>query len=376
MSTTIDAADVGQALLSSRAPEGPSAAFGTAAERFARTTLRKSEQTQRTYAGAYRRFGAWLAIHTDTPAPPITAFTADALAAYLDELEDHGRSPGTVKKERAALNRLAKYLHTVGAINATAILLVESSTIDDRARTRDALDADTWARVKAVARARLAPGPATRTTRPAALRDLCLLLLLGEQGLRSDEARSAERDHVFARGSVGARPWLRVTGKGSKVREIPLATETAQALAAWEAERPAELDGDPLLLPRLGRPRLQRGGAWAPPVVTFPRAGGKLSTQGLSDIVKPLMLTAGVPPELAHGHVLRHSYASLYMAHPRAELSRLQRLMGHASPETTAVYVHHDHQALEDDLADREREPSALAASTQRRHQQREWRHA
>ena len=95
--------------------------LGAAAERFARTTLRRSAQTQRTYAGAYRRFAAWLCTYTSTPYPPLSAFTADTLAAYLDELEDQGRAPGTIKKERAALNRLAKYLHTLGAINATAI---------------------------------------------------------------------------------------------------------------------------------------------------------------------------------------------------------------------------------------------------------------
>jgi hypothetical protein len=43
--------------------------------------------------------------------------------------------------------------------------------------------------------------------------------------------------------------------------------------------------------------------------------------------------------------------------------------MGHASPETTAVYVRRRNQALEDDLAQRERELSALAAATQRRQQ-------
>ena len=83
------------------------------------------------------------------------------------------------------------------------------------------------------------------------------------------------------------------------------------------------------------------------------------------------MLAAGVPAELAHPHVLRHTYGSLYMTHPHAELSRLQRLMGHASPETTAVYVHHDRETLEHDLAEREREPSALAAAGRRRQQRR-----
>ncbi len=56
-------------------------------------------------------------------------------------------------------------------------------------RSRDALDAATWKRVKAQARARLAQGPDGRTSPEAAARDLALLLVLGEMGLRSEEAR-------------------------------------------------------------------------------------------------------------------------------------------------------------------------------------------
>jgi len=144
-----------------RAPALPPG-LGPAAERFARTTLRKSAQTQRTYASAYARFTAWLAAYTELADPPLAAFTADALAAYLDELE-LTKAPATVKKERAALNRLARYLHTLGAIDATEILMVETAGLKDPATARDALDADTWARVRALARARLVRSARTRT---------------------------------------------------------------------------------------------------------------------------------------------------------------------------------------------------------------------
>ena len=53
------------------------------------------------------------------------------------------------------------------------------------------------------------------------------------------------------------------------------------------------------------------------------------------------MLAAGVTAEQAHPHTLRHTFGRLYMAAAGAELSRLQRIMGHASPETTSRYVHH-----------------------------------
>jgi integrase len=58
------------------------------------------------------------------------------------------------------------------------------------------------------------------------------------------------------------------------------------------------------------------------------------------------MLAADVSVERAHPHALRHTFGRLYMSAPKAELSRLQRIMGHASPETTSRNVHHDDHEL------------------------------
>ena len=89
-------------VVSAAAPRAPALppGLGPAAERFARTTLRKSAQTQRTYASTYARFTAWLAAYTELAEPPLQAFTADALAAYLDELE-LTKAPATVTRRSA-----------------------------------------------------------------------------------------------------------------------------------------------------------------------------------------------------------------------------------------------------------------------------------
>ncbi|MDQ3881465.1 MAG: tyrosine-type recombinase/integrase [Chloroflexota bacterium] len=331
-------------------------ALGAAAERFARTTLRKSAHTQRTYASAYARFTAWLADYTKANDPPLSAFTADALAAYLDDLEEK-KVPATVKKERAALNRLAKYLHTLGAIDATEILMVETAGLKDATTSRDALDAATYERVKTLARARLVRSARMRASRPTATRDYALILVLGDMGLRSQEARSLLISSIAAKRVDGLRPWLTVIGKGDKVRKLPIPTDVDEALLRWERERPPELASDPLLFPRLGRPRNDG---------SYPDAGGQLSGQALSDIVKPTMLAAGVPPELAHPHVLRHTYGSLFMRNG-GELSKLQALMGHASSETTSLYVHHTREGLEAAVAANETGRSLLEAHADRR---------
>ena len=195
------------------------AGLGAAAERYARLTLRKSEQTQATYLSTYRRFAEWLSHQTGHPDPPPATLTADAVAAYISELETR-KAAATVKKERAAINRLAKYLHTLGAIDATEILMIEGSRAAAQPRRRDALDAATWKRVKDGARARLHQGPRGRTSRAVAHRDLALILALGAMGLRSEEARVLTTDSIAPKRADGVTPWLTVYGKGAKTREL------------------------------------------------------------------------------------------------------------------------------------------------------------
>jgi integrase len=82
--------------------------------------------------------------------------------------------------------------------------------------------------------------------------------------------------------------------------------------------------------------------------------------------VRAICSAAEVPAPQAHPHTLRHTFGRLYMAAPNAELSRLQRIMGHASPETTSRYVHHSI----DELAAEHRRIDRLSRDPLARHQQ------
>jgi site-specific recombinase XerD len=320
-------------------PAASGAAFSAEAQRAAWVLMRKSPESQRTYIGIYERFAGWLAARDAVEVAAVSSFTSEAFVGYLDELEERC-SPATVKKERAALRKLARYLHQLHLIDATVILMVEIPTVNDTAPTHQGLDRATWEAVLTVARARLTAPARARGSQAAAIRDLALLQVLGGAGLRSGEARALPVD-PFDRGrsdNQGGSVYLRVHGKGNKIRSVPLYTDVATALNAWRETREQlpELAGDARLFCQLGRQR--RDGS-------FPDAGGELSTTAVIRIVRPIMLGAGVPPAQAHPHTLRHTFGRLYMAAARAELSRLQRIMGHASPETTSRYVHHaDHE--------------------------------
>jgi integrase/recombinase XerC len=351
--------------------------LGPAAERFARNTLRKSKQTQRTYLSVYGRFTAHLAKVTGVDDPPPAALTADAVASYLDALEAQGRSPATVRKERAALNRLTRYLQLVGAIDQTTaleILDVEAVTISGRPRQRPALDEATWRAVKDRAAARvLELAPAGRASAPVATRDLAIVVCLGELGLRSEELRRLRLTDLAGIRAGSATPWLQVLGKGNRERALPLPAEVQRALLAWLDARPPETAWNPLLFPRLGRQR--HDGAFTDAVQRTttdgrPIAAAALSSTALVDIVAPIMRDAGVPAEHCHPHVLRHTFATLYLRRrapdPPARKKQPQ-LLGHASLDTTRGYLHHTRDELERSMRGAERTILDAAAEARER---------
>ena len=196
------------------------------------------------------------------------------------------------------------------------------------------------------------------------------MLVLGEMGLRSEEARTLTTGSIAPKRSDGLTPWLTVHGKGAKTRELPIPPEVADALLTWLEHRERILSEPGILLPRLGRQRADG---------SFPDAGarvdeqglaiddGRLSPRALRDIVRPVMLAAGVPAALAHPHVLRHTYGTLFMAKPEARIEQLQQLMGHADLSTTSVYLHQSAEDLEAAVLAQHSARGTLAADARRR---------
>jgi integrase len=365
---------VTRAALSTRDVAAPGTpVLGAAAERFARTTLRKSAQTRRTYLSVYRRFAAHLAELTSDPSPPPSAFSADAVASYLDRLEAEGRAKSTVRKERAALNRLARHLQLIGAIDTLTyneITAVEAATTSGSVKLRPALDQAAWERVKDRAAARtLELDPSGRASGPVALRDLAIVAVLGGLGLRSEELRRLRWDDLTAQRRGSATPWLHVRGKGGRERRLPIPPDVQRALHAWEHAVPPELAANPLMFPRLGR-RARDG--------SFPDGSPNsppLSATALMNIVKPIMRAAGVGEDHAHPHVLRHTFATLYLArrgHRADALVHLQQLLGHASLDTTRGYLHPNDEDLAHAMLGRDGSPlDAAAAARARRNERR-----
>jgi integrase/recombinase XerC len=150
--------------------------------------------------------------------------------------------------------------------------------------------------------------------RTARDRAMALLMLLG--GLRAGEVRALLLSDV----DQGLRR-VRITGKGGRQRVVPVDGAFFAELATYlRAERPAGCHTLECFV-----------------VLRGPTAGGPLTEAGLRRIFRSHRATAGTPR--VRPHRLRHTYGT-QLAAAGIDLLVLRELMGHASPETTAGYVH------------------------------------
>ena len=116
---------------------------------------------------------------------------------------------------------------------------------------------------------------------------------------------------------------LRVIGKGSKERVVPLNTRAIKAIEKWMVAREQ-------ILP------VGRVNKWLFPSKA---AAGHLTRDGFFKHLKQIAKKAGVQPEKVSPHVFRHSFASHLIAH-EADLRSVQKMLGHADIATTEIYTH------------------------------------
>jgi integrase/recombinase XerD len=153
-------------------------------------------------------------------------------------------------------------------------------------------------------------------TSPVGLRDRAMLELMYAAGLRVSELVMLSATALNLRQGV-----LRVMGKGSKERLVPLGEEAQHWLQRY-------LDQ--------ARPQLAGKRALAP---LFLNASGEPSTrQQFWQLVKRYAGVAGIDPKRISPHGLRHSFAT-HLLNRGADLRALQLLLGHASLSTTQIYT-------------------------------------
>jgi integrase/recombinase XerD len=156
------------------------------------------------------------------------------------------------------------------------------------------------------------------------LRDRCMLEVLYACGLRVSELTGLRLDQLNLRQGV-----IRVTGKGSKERLVPLGEEALNWLERYLKE---------------GRAGLLAG---QPGDVVFPsRRGNEMTRQTFWHRIKLHAAQAGIRGTLSP-HTLRHAFATHLLNHG-ADLRVVQMLLGHSDLSTTQIYTHVARQRLRD----------------------------
>jgi len=155
------------------------------------------------------------------------------------------------------------------------------------------------------------------TATPLGLRDRAMLETLYATGLRVSELVTLKLHEVGFNEGV-----LRVLGKGSKERLVPLGEEAIDWLGRFLAQ---------------GRRDILKGQQSDALFVTG--RGGAMSRQMFWNLVKRYAGSSGINPAKLSPHILRHAFATHLLNHG-ADLRVVQLLLGHADISTTQIYTH------------------------------------
>ena len=160
------------------------------------------------------------------------------------------------------------------------------------------------------------------TKQPLGLRNRAIVELLYASGLRISELANARLENLNFEERI-----LRVTGKGNKMRLVPVGRKACDALASYISTE---------------RPKLVKRRSSSE--IFLSSRGTKLTTARIWQVVKKCAKHSGLETNI-YPHLLRHSFATHLLSNG-ADLRIIQEMLGHADISTTQVYTHVDQQRL------------------------------
>ena len=149
-------------------------------------------------------------------------------------------------------------------------------------------------------------------------RDLAIIELIYSSGLRVSETVNANLSDF-----EDSKDFLRVLGKGSKTRLVPVGRYAKNAIEDWMIERDKLSTKDDSLFVNL--------------------RGNRITTRSVQERLKNIAIMQGLPP--VNPHMLRHSFAT-HLLESSGDLRSIQELLGHSSLSTTQIYTRLDYQHL------------------------------
>lgn len=274
---------------------------------------RAAPLTVEAYGADLARFLGFLTHHlgAEVDLDQLAALRPTDLRAWLAQEANAGAANATRARHLSAVRSFFRFLARRHGVDNPALTLISAP------RGRKPLP-----RALAPAQARAVTDDIAEMAETAALqaRDTALFTLLYGCGLRISEALALNVRDAPLPGHEGA---LRVLGKGSKERIVPVLPAVRTAIAAWLRLHPDRHPASPLFLGARGK---------------------RLDPAVAQKVLRDFRRLNGLP-EHATPHALRHSFATHLLA-GGADLRSIQDLLGHASLSTTQRYTAVDQDRL------------------------------
>jgi len=230
-----------------------------------------------------------------------------AVRQFAGESHRLGLSPRSIARRLSSLRSFLSFAVQAGLISSNVAINVQAPK--PSRRLPNTLDVDQVASLLAL-----------EGKKPLTVRDRAILELLYSSGLRLSELVGLDLNDLDLNDRT-----VRVTGKGQKMRVVPVGKFAIEAIQAWL------------------KVRLALAGSEEKAFFVSQR-GGRLAARTVQARLKKWALARGVPMGV-HPHMLRHSFAS-HLLESSGNLRAVQELLGHASISTTQVYTHLDFQHL------------------------------
>jgi len=232
----------------------------------------------------------------------ITAVDHFTLRKYLAEMRAKNYSKRTTARKLASLRTFFKFLYREGHIKTNPITAILTPKLDKKLPVF--LDVDKVAK--------LVQSPPDDNA--SGLRDRAILETLYSSGLRVSELVGLDEDDMDFISGV-----IKVLGKGSKERLVPIGEPAIAAIRKYLSER-------------------NKGKVRDKDAVFLNRSGTRLTDRSIRRIVDKYIKKCSIVEHISP-HSLRHSFAT-HLLDRGADLRSVQELLGHMNLSTTQIYTH------------------------------------
>ena len=270
-----------------------------------------SPRTVAAYRHDLKRYLAYLSRHIQIRS--MSTVQPEHIRRYLRSLSRAHLAPATITRTLSSLRSYHAFLAMEKGLKPNPAQLLEAPRLPRKLPV-----VLTVAEVEAL----LAGIP---TDTPLGQRDLALVELLYSAGLRVSEACQLKVGHLQLETGV-----LRVVGKGSKERLVPMGHRAVAALKTYLTH----------VRPGLTRRGLSRE------CVFLSRTGRPLTRMMVWNLLKKYARQADLQKAVSP-HTLRHSFAT-HLLEGGADLRAVQEMLGHADISTTQIYTHLDREYLKE----------------------------